>query len=337
MHKGYALAVVGAIAVVAVLALSAQPGSVNLFSNEISTSEVAFMNYITEYRKSYFNKEEYEFRYSIFRYNLEQAEKHNANPDRTYDQGINQFSDLTEEEFSHYLGVVVPEEPQRGPVAEFDGEVAANSDWVAAGYVNAIKDQGSCGSCWAFSAVGAVESRYAVKHGKSSLMRLSEQELVDCSRSYGNNGCGGGWMDNAFNYDIAEKGEIAESSYPYHAKDESCKKTGKSKNDKFTTHRSVSNSDSAVGSALSSGPISIAVYVNGNFQRYRSGIFSDNTCTRQVNHGVILTGAQDGYFNLRNSWGTSWGERGYMRISRSSTNPYGTCNCRQFASYPDGF
>ena len=168
-------------------------------------------------------------------------------------------------------------------------------------------------------------------------MRLSEQELVDCSRSYGNNGCGGGWMDNAFNYDIAEKGEIAESSYPYHAKDESCKKTGKSKNDKFTTHRSVSNSDSAVASALSSGPISIAVYVNGNFQRYRSGIFSDNTCTRQVNHGVILTGAQDGYFNLRNSWGTSWGERGYMRISRSSTNPYGTCNCRQFASYPDGF
>ena len=337
MHKGYALAVVGAIAVVAIVALTQSPGSsMSLFSSDLSTHEVAFMNYITEYRKSYFNRDEYEFRYSIFRSNMLAADKHNSDASRTYDQGVNQFSDLTEEEFRQYLGVVVPEAPQRGPVAEFN-DVSANTDWVAQGYVNAVKDQGSCGSCWAFSAVGVVESRDAVKNGKSSLKRLSEQELVDCSRSYGNNGCGGGWMGNAFDYDIAEGGENAEADYAYHARDESCKKSGKTKYDKFSGHESVAKSDSALCSALESGPVSVAVYVNGNFQRYRSGIFSDNTCKGQVNHGVIIAGCQDGYLLLRNSWGGSWGEKGYMRMSRTSTNPSGTCQVDEFASYQTGF
>ena len=169
------------------------------------------------------------------------------------------------------------------------------------------------------------------------LTQLSEQELVDCSKAYGNNGCGGGWMDNAFNYDIAEGGEIESKDYPYHARDESCKKSGKSKHDHFTGHKSVQASEAGLCSALSTGPVSVAVYANGNFMRYSSGVFSDSTCRGQVNHGVIIAGYGDDFFKLRNSWGSGWGENGYMRMTRSSSNPSGECQVYEFMSYPDGF
>ena len=339
MHKGFAFAVVGAIATIAIFAVTnSQSQHTQLFANDFSLHEVSFINYITEYKKSYFNKEEYEYRFSIFRHHLLEIEKHNSNPERTYDQGLNEFCDLTEEEFQQHLGLKVPEVLQRGPQAPVGECDSYGVDWVSAGYVSPIKDQGACGSCWAFSAVGAVESRFAVKMGSTGyLTQLSEQELVDCSKAYGNNGCGGGWMDMAFNYDIAEGGEIKGTDYPYHARDESCKKTGKDKHDRFTGHSSVAASDQGLCSALSTGPVSVAVYANGNFMRYQKGVFSDSTCVGQVNHGVIIAGYDAESYKLRNSWGSSWGEGGYMRMTRTSSNPKGECQVHEYMSYPDGF
>lgn len=154
-------------------------------------------------------------------------------------------------------------------------------------------------------------------------MSLSEQQLVDCSRSYGNEGCNGGWMDSAFDY-ARDKGLTTTSAYPYVARDQACKID---KGDyKVTSYVDVANCNDLVNS-LSAKPLSVAVDAS-NWSPYRSGVFGN--CNKNVNHGVLLIGAADGYWRVKNSWGTNWGETGFIRLSRGDT-----CAICQYASYPN--
>jgi len=253
---------------------------------------------------------------------------HNAQ-ESSYKLGENQFMDLTTEESKNiYLGLL-PNMELNYDAEEIVGASVTSIDWTAKGDVSAIKDQGQCGSCWAFSTTGSLESASAVQKGK--LLDLSEQQLVDCSTSYGNQGCNGGLMDNAFKY-IKAKGIEAESSYPYTATDGTCKYSAAKVVTKLTKFTDVpAGNCGSLQTAGSSQPVSIAVDAE-QWQFYSSGIF--NNCGTSLDHGVLLAGfnlsgaKNTQYWKVKNSWGSSWGEKGYIRLA--SGNTCGLCNAASF-------
>jgi C1A family cysteine protease len=208
----------------------------------------------------------------------------------------------------------------------------ASVDWVAKGAVTGVKDQGQCGSCWSFSTTGAIEGAYFIKYGK--LYSLSEQELVDCDTV--DSGCNGGLMDNAFTY-VQKYGITTESSYPYTAVQGTCKSTtpvippGVVKG---FVDVLPSGDENALAAAVAQQPVSVAIQANQlAFQFYSSGILT-GTCGKRLDHGVLAVGyGTDGttpYWRVKNSWGTGWGEGGYIRIQRGADK----CGIADAASYP---
>ncbi len=218
-----------------------------------------------------------------------------------------------------YLGTVVPTES-----VLIDSELditVGDVDWTSQGAVTAIKNQGQCGSCWAFSTTGALEGLSKIGYG--SLQSFSEQQLVDCSGSYGNQACNGGLMDNAFKY-VKDHGIVHEDEYPYKAVKQTCSKNGGPfKISGFTDIKNCND----LANALTGRPISVAVDAT-NWSTYKTGIF--NNCATKLNHGVLLTGVTGGAWRVKNSWGTSWGEQGFIRLTAGNT--CGICNV---ASYPN--
>jgi C1A family cysteine protease len=234
--------------------------------------------------------------------------------------GLNQFTALTTEEFAQsYLGTIVPKESHN--IESQDDLRVGDVDWVAQGAVTGVKNQGQCGSCWAFSATGGLEGLSKLAYG--TLESFSEQQLVDCSGSYGNQACNGGLMDNAFKF-VKDHGIVHEDQYPYKAVKQTCSQTsGPFKISGFTDIRTCND----LANAVAGRPISVAVDAS-NWSPYKSGVF--NNCNTGLNHGVTLIGITDNYWIIKNSWGTSWGESGFVRLARGNT--CGLCNA---ASYPN--
>merc|ERR1711990_1398783 len=219
---------------------------------------------------------------------------------------------------------------------EVRSEIADSVDWSTdRSVVNPVKDQGQCGSCWAFSAVGTVESAYALAAGK--LGSYAEQQLVDCSTNGGSEGCNGGFNQYGISY-IGSTGIAAESSYPYTATDGSCRASSVSKTlaaGAVAGYQSVGKNNAALQSAITSGPVSVTVDADNSWQSYRSGVLSKSCgIFGQIDPAVIAVGYDTSAdtFKIRNSWGASWGEGGYVRISNSVSNPYCLYNTAPFVA-----
>jgi len=249
------------------------------------------------------------------------AELEAAHPDATF--GVNMFSGMTYDEFAAQMLGAQPAGDTDLPLMDIVEEPRAlvgDVDWQ----VTPVKNQGSCGSCWAFGTLGQVEAAH--KQATGATVNLAEQQLVDCSTQ--NNGCSGGRPDWALTY-LSGKSIYTTASYAYTAKDGSCK-SGTASGVTVSGYNRVSKSDSALASALNQGAVTVLVYADSAFQSYKSGILSAPT-TCNLNHAVLATGYGSNFWKIKNSWGTGWGEAGYIRFSRvtSGCGSYG-----MFYDYP---
>ncbi|CAN0914025.1 Senescence-specific cysteine protease SAG39 [Linum grandiflorum] len=297
--------------------------------------------WMTRYGRVYNSPSEKETRYQIFKHNVAFIDSSNAVGNKSYKLGVNQFADLTNDEFkasrNGFKGHMCS--PQHGPFRyENVSAVPTTMDWRKKGAVTPIKDQGQCGSCWAFSTVGSVEGIHQISTGK--LVSLSEQELVDCDTKGEDQGCSGGLMDDAFKFIIQNKGLTTETNYPYDAADGTCNANKESRSAaKITGYEDVpANDEAALMKAVASQPISVAIDAgDSSFQFYSNGIFTGE-CGTELDHGVTAVGYGESggmkYWLVKNSWGAQWGEAGYIRMQKDVTAKEGLCGIAMQASYP---
>uniref|UniRef100_A0A3B5LVD4 Cathepsin La n=1 Tax=Xiphophorus couchianus TaxID=32473 RepID=A0A3B5LVD4_9TELE len=298
------------------------------------------------YSKTY-NKTEEGWRRMVWEKNLKKIELHNLEHSmgkHSFTLGMNHFGDLTNEEFRQMMNGYKPRAEKKVKGSWFMKpnflNVPSSVDWRESGYVTPVKYQGGCGSCWAFSATGAMEGQLYRMTGR--LVSLSEQNLVDCSRPEGNEGCSGGWMDRAFQYVLDNGGLDSESSYPYMG-DMPCRYDPSYSVISLAGYADVvSGSEVSLMEAVGSvGPVSVAIDAgHTSFQFYQSGIYSEPDCSSlDLDHGVLVVGygtaqsllSDANYWIVKNSWGSSWGDNGYIYMSKDNDN---NCGIATAASYP---
>ncbi|GBN19297.1 Cathepsin L [Araneus ventricosus] len=300
-------------------------------------------NFKRVFGKNYAGNEEVSRRL-IWERRVSDVIRHNLDYDlglHSFRKGINEFSDMEHEEFvrifNGYRGQVSKKSNGSTWVPPSNVILPDKVDWRDKGLVTPIKNQQQCGSCWAFSTTGSLEGQHMKKTG--DLVSLSEQNLVDCSGPEGNQGCEGGWMDQAFEYIKENKGIDTEDSYPYTAQDGTCHFKKSSVGATVTGYVDIPTGDEdALKKAVATvGPISVAIDAShDSFQTYQDGIYDESECsTDQLDHGVLIVGygSEDGsdYWLVKNSWGTTWGSKGYIKMSRNKNNQ---CGIATKASYP---
>jgi len=303
----------------------------------------SFSEWAKAHGKTYPSKEELVLRRSIYAANVAKISAHNA-AGAGWTMAVNKFSDLTAAEFkAAYTGGYLAREKRSKNVnltLLHASALPASVDWTTKGAVTPVKDQGQCGSCWAFSTTGSTESAYFIATGK--LVSLSEQELVDCAGAEGNQGCNGGLMDYGFQYIIDNKGICTEASYPYDAKDGTCKsKTCTKSGVTVSGFTDVpTNSETALMTAIVKQPVSIAVEADqASFQSYNSGVMV-GACGTNLDHGVLAAGygTMGGvdHYQVKNSWGADWGSKGYIYLGRGAkfNGNKGQCGIQVDPSYP---
>jgi len=298
--------------------------------------QTSFTKWMREYTKVY-PTDEFQHRYSIWKDNHRWVREFNERTDVSFSVGMNQFADLTTEEFNSLFKGLKRTEIEIGGVSVADtSALPASVDWRTKGVVTGIKNQGQCGSCWSFSTTGSVEGAHALNTG--TLISLSEQNLVDCSTAQGNQGCDGGLMTDAFQYIISNGGIDTEASYPYTAQDGTCHYSASNCGSTLATYVNVaSGSEADLQAKVAMGPTSVAIDASHNsFQLYSGGVYYEPNCSpTALDHGVLAvgygtTGGQD-FWIVKNSWGTSWGMAGYILMSRNRNN---NCGIATMASLP---
>ncbi|KAK3006752.1 hypothetical protein RJ639_016193 [Escallonia herrerae] len=303
--------------------------------DELLNAEHHFAIFKRRFGKTYASQEEHDSRFAVFKANLRRARRHQK-LDPSAVHGVTQFSDLTPAEFRrNHLGLKrlrLPSDAHKAPILPTN-DLPADFDWRDHGAVTAVKNQGSCGSCWSFSATGALEGANYLATGK--LVSLSEQQLVDCDHECDpdepgscDSGCSGGLMNSAFEYALKSGGLMQEKDYPYTGTDR-----GTCKFDKTKIEASVSNfsvvsldEDQIAANIVKNGPLAVAI--NAVFmQTYVGGVSCPYICSKRLDHGVLLVGyGSAGYAPIRmkekqfwiikNSWGERWGENGFYKICR---------------------
>eukprot|EP01023_Acetabularia_acetabulum_P060125 TRINITY_DN7226_c0_g1_i3.p1 TRINITY_DN7226_c0_g1~~TRINITY_DN7226_c0_g1_i3.p1 ORF type:complete len:438 (-),score=77.44 TRINITY_DN7226_c0_g1_i3:447-1760(-) len=301
----------------------------------------AFQHWQSHFKRNYAS-DEYDQRFEIFKSTAEFISAHNQQEGVSYKLALNEFADLTPEEFkSKHLGYSATQSPQTlvqpTPFTYSQvKDIPSQIDWREKKCVTNVKNQGSCGSCWAFSTTGSVEGVNCVYSGE--LVSLSEQELVDCDSF--DSGCGGGLMDDAYQYIIDNKGIDTELDYGYWGIGTFCNRR-KEHDRHVVTINGYSNvpaeNETAIAVSVAQHPVSVAVCVDGSFQYYSSGVL-DSKCCSALDHGVLIVGYVDEgpeapYWIVKNSWGESWGEEGYLKM-RKDVGGKGQCGIALNASYP---
>ncbi|KAM9355909.1 cathepsin L.1 isoform 1-T3 [Pholidichthys leucotaenia] len=312
----------------------------------IPLEDLEFHAWKLKFGKSYNSPSEEANRKQIWIRNRKLVLVHNMMTDegiRSYRLGMTYFADMENEEYKRLVfhGCLRSSNTSRHGSKFFhlfkSNDLPESVDWRDKGYVTDVKDQKQCGSCWAFSATGSLEGQNFRKTGE--LVSLSEQQLVDCSGKYGNKGCNGGWMNQAFEYIQANGGIDTEESYPYEAEDGPCRYNPANIGATCSGYVDVDAGDEdALKEAVAIiGPVSVAIDAsNFSFQFYESGVYDEPECSSSsLDHGVLAVGygSEDGkdYWLVKNSWGLSWGANGYIKMSRNMGNQ---CGIATAASYP---
>jgi len=282
-----------------------------------------FADWTSEHTKAYDSTAEFFNRFNIFKQNMDYIERRNAE-NLGFTLGANQFTDLTNDEFR-----ALQTRPSWGEAAEVVEEPTPNPepasvDWRDKHAVQRVKNQGQCGSCWAFSATGAVESINFIKNG--TLPDLAEQQLVDCDKAQ--SGCNGGMESDAIEWVAKNGGQCAEKDYPYTARGGTCKKTCSPVGHVKSVVRF--SSEAKLQTNIINQPCTVAVDAgSSDWQSYKGGVYAGH-CGKQLNHAILAVGYTSTYWIVKNSWGTSWGAQGYIFMKRGSN----ICGVASEPSYP---
>nr|BAN20083.1 cathepsin L [Riptortus pedestris] len=296
--------------------------------------------------KVYSDPQEEKLRKDIFLKHKSLIDEHNSlykEGKVTFEMGINEFADLMDEEFRLLMlnQGLMAFSPRSSQLHQTEGtEEEGEVDWRQKGAVTGVKNQGMCGSCWAFSVTGSLEGHHYVKNNE--LVALSEQNLVDCAKGpkYRNQGCGGGWMTDSFRYILDNGGIDTAASYPYEARNGRCRFNNETIGARVSGYTEIPKDDEdALRDAVQNkGPVSVAIDASlYTFRFYRRGVYQDPLCgLAGLNHAVLAVGyghhKKADYWLVKNSWGTAWGDSGYIKMRRNHKNH---CGIATFASYPN--